>query len=161
MNPVIDGSRRIIEEGSGEGAYATSREDLKLINEGRLLIREGKRFVPLPHDIYKEAYMKSGTLRKYYESLVDKIYDAGVAHKKYYDDTMAAAGYLVKDIIPTKKQIHEHIFTFDAFLFGWFALQVIWDENQRCWGSEGTFGLVYDFIEDVNAGREPRALRGV
>ena len=142
---------------------AQKKQDEDEIAAGTLQIVGSKRFRPLPEGFYRAIYSRDGVVAKYYENTVDKIYEAMKAHKKYYDDTMAECGYPVKDIIPDKKIIREHIFTLDAFLFGWFAMEVMPDPSIRGkkWATENSFPLVQEFILDVMQKKTPRVLRGV
>lgn len=139
------------------------KKDEEDIAAGKLLLDGSRRFIPMPNNLFMDIYSKSGNINKYYQDTIDKIYEAMKAHKKYYDDTMAECHYPVKDIIPNKKIIRDHIFTLDAFLFGWFALEVRNDKDNpnKKWMTECSIPLIRDFLEDVTNKKTPRILRGV
>ncbi|MDO5115242.1 MAG: hypothetical protein Q4D58_04015 [Synergistaceae bacterium] len=120
-----------------------------------------RKYIPLPQELLIQLGGK-GCIRKYYEQTVDKIYEAMCAHKVYYDKQMARCGYPIKDIIPTKEQIRNHIFDWDSFLFGWFAFEIKNREGDaRLWCPEDSLPLMNTFIEDVSSGKQPRILRGI
>lgn len=149
-----------------EAQEAQKKKDEEDIKAG-ILMKEGtKRFVPMQPDLYYHIYNPQGIINKYYQDTIDKIYEAMKAHKVYYDETMAQCNYPVKDIIPTKDIIRNHIFTLEAFLFGWFALEVRFEKQPnsrqpKVWYTEVSKQLIRDFVEDVVGKKTPRILRGV
>lgn len=128
-----------------------------------LIMIEGVEYVPLPKGYQRAIFAESGIINKYYEDTLDKIYNAMKDHKVYYDETMAQCNYPVKDIIPSKEIIRQHIMTLDAFLYGWFALNIIkrTDDNGKdvLWATKHSFNLIDDFIEDISNKKTPRVLR--
>ena len=66
--------------------------------------------------------------------------------------------YNVKDPIPSIEIIRDVLFTFETYLFGWFALRMDPDYNYVL---EDSIRLMREYIEDIKAGRIPRCTRDI
>lgn len=124
-------------------------------------------YIVMPQDVIKET-LKGGILYNHYESLLKKHYDAMLAHQAYYNECMSQWGYDVPDPIPSMKVLRNILFTFETYLFGWFAYKTPPDsaflekfpkQKYRRYVLEDSVIKMREYIEDITANRTPRCLR--
>lgn len=113
------------------------------------------KYIPLPISTLKEM-RQGGILREQHEKTVLSTYNAMLKHKEYYDNIMKQWNYNVPDSIPSIDVIRDILYTFETYLFGWFALRM---EPSFNYVLEDSVRLMGEYISDIKAGKVPRCLR--
>lgn len=123
----------------------------------KFIMYNNMKYLPLPPEILKEM-RQGGILRNHHEKIIRDNHEAMLKHKEYYEKVMKQWNYNVKDPIPSIEIIRDVLFTFETYLFGWFALRMDPDYNYVL---EDSIRLMREYIEDIKAGRIPRCTRDI
>lgn len=123
----------------------------------KFVMYNNMKYIPLPPEILKEM-RQGGILRNHHEKIINDNFNAMLKHKEYYENVMKQWDYNVKDPIPNIGIIRDVLFTFETYLFGWFALRMDPDYNYVL---EDSIRLMQEYIEDIKAGKTPRCMRDI